>query len=70
MGEPDCTYYELVADEVHYYVKGFSEETAGVEAGLGMLKFSMSNCLINFREIFSIRKRKKSFEENIINRWI
>ena len=43
--------YELVAEAVRYYAEGFSEEeTARVEAGLDMLKFSMSNCLINFRE--------------------
>ena len=41
--------YELVAKAVRYYTKGFSkEEEMRVEAGLDMLKFSMSNCLINF----------------------
>ena len=43
--------YELVAEAVRHYVKGFIEEDKmRVEAGLEMLKFSMSNCLINFGE--------------------
>ena len=41
--------YELVAKAVRYYTKGFSkEEEMRVKACLNMLKFSMSNCLINF----------------------
>ena len=43
--------YELVTEVVRHYAEGFSEEDKmKVEDGLAMLKFSMSNCLINFRE--------------------
>ena len=43
--------FELVAEAVRYYTKGFLEEdNMRVKAGLDMLKFSMSNCLIHFRE--------------------
>ena len=43
--------YELVAEAVRHYAKWFSEEDKmRVEGGLEMLKFSMSNCLINFGE--------------------
>ena len=43
--------YELVAQAVRHYSNGFSEEeTARVKVGLDMLKFSMSNCLINVGE--------------------
>ena len=46
--------YQLVEDAVHYYVREFSgEETAKFEVSLDMLKLSMSNCLINFREKYS-----------------
>ena len=47
--------YELVAEAVHYYAKGFSEEeTARIEDRLDMLKFSMSNCLINSKDPLKI----------------
>jgi len=52
--------YELVAEAVRYYTKGFSEDdTMRVEAGLDMLKFSMSNCLVNFgKDYFQYGKEK------------
>ena len=43
--------YELVAEAVHYFTKGFLEDDKmRFEAGLGILKFSMSNCLKIFGE--------------------
>ena len=52
--------YKLVAKAVRYYTRRFSEEEEmRVEAGLDMLKFSMSNCLINFGpEYFQYGKEK------------
>ena len=56
--------YELVTEAVRHYAKRFSEEDKmRVEAGLEMLKFSISNCLINFEdEYFQYGKEKRSFK--------
>ena len=52
--------YELVAKSVGYYAKEFSEkDKMRVESSLDMLKFSMSNCLINVGPgYFQYRKEK------------
>ena len=56
--------YELVAEAVHYFAKGFLEDDKmRFEAGLGILKFSMSNCLNNFgEEYFQYGKEKNPFK--------
>ena len=49
------------------YAKEFSEEeTARVEAGLDMLKFSMSNCLINFREKYFQYGKEKDLLKRVL----
>ena len=56
--------YKLVTEVVRHYTEGFSEEDKmRVEGGWEMLKFSMSNCLINFgEEYFQYRKEKDSLK--------
>ena len=64
--------YTLVAEAVRYFTRELSEEDKmRVEANLEMLKFSMSNCLINFGEhYFQYGKEKDPLKRFFINRRI